>query len=143
MKIILKCLKIMGVCERVTKRGPLPSRCLVLLQSKIGLTPGVWLARAREPFALWRACWSRSAFSGRARCWIESTVVDLLLGGTGDGACPPRTAVFCGIRHCLTAGSCFGFSLFSLYIPMCLLWFTVCLFVIHKCSWAYLVSGVD
>jgi hypothetical protein len=31
--------------------------------------------------------------------------------------------------------------LFSVYISMCLLWITVCLFVMHKCSWAYLVSG--
>jgi hypothetical protein len=98
---------------------------------------------ARELVALRRACWLRSAFSGRARCWMGSTVVDPLLGGTGDGACPPRAAVSGGIRHYLTAGSCFGFSLFSLYIPLCLLWITVCLFVMHKCLWTYLVSGVD
>jgi hypothetical protein len=30
--------------------------------------------------------------------------------------------------------------LFSVYIPVWLLWITVCLFVMHKCSLAYLVS---
>jgi hypothetical protein len=33
------------------------------------------------------------------------------------------------------------FSTSSVYIPMCLLLITVCLYVMHKCSWAYLVSA--
>lgn len=74
---------------------------------------------------------------------LGSTAVDLLLGGTSDGASPPRAAVSGRICHCLTAGSCFEFSLFSLYIPMCLLWIKVCLIVMHKCSCAYLVYEVD
>jgi len=40
-----------------------------------------------------------------------------------------------------SAGCCFGFFCFSVYIPMCLLLITVCLYVMHKYSWAYVVSA--
>jgi hypothetical protein len=77
---------------------------------------GSWPACAREPFALWRTWQPRSAYSGRAQCWMESTVVDLRLGGTGEDT-----------HHCLRRNpllsllpvACFlGFFCFMLCIPI-------------------------
>jgi hypothetical protein len=73
-------------------------------------------ARARELVALRRACGLRSAFPGRARCWMGSTMVDPLLGGTGDSACPPRAAVSGGIRHCSLPAAALGFLCFNFFV---------------------------
>jgi len=92
------------------------------LRPRRSLVSGASLARAREPFALWSAWRPRSAFSGHARCWMGSTVVDLRLGSTGDGACPPRVAVSNGIRCCLYCQQpFFGFFLLCVVYSSCFL----------------------
>jgi hypothetical protein len=77
--------------------------------------PGAWSAHARRSVALRRACWPCSTFSGRARRWLGSPVVVPLLGGTGDGVCPPRAAVSGGFSHCLLPEAAFGVSVFCVY----------------------------
>jgi hypothetical protein len=79
---------------------------------------GAWPAHAREPVALWCAWRLRPAFFGRARCWLRSTVVYLQLGGTDDGVCHPRAAVFDGFRFFLYCWQplFLGFSCFVLCI---------------------------
>jgi hypothetical protein len=49
---------------------------------------------------------------------MGSTVVALRLGGTGDGACPPRAAVSGGGCFFLLATFFFGFFCFVLCIPL-------------------------
>jgi hypothetical protein len=71
---------------------------------------------ARELVALRRACGLRSAFPGRARCWMGSTMVDPLLGGTGDSACPPRAAVSGGLRPCSLPAAALGFLCFNFFV---------------------------
>jgi hypothetical protein len=44
--------------------------------------------------------------------WGLRYVVDPLLGGTDDGACPPRAAVSGGIRHCSLPAAALGFLCF-------------------------------
>jgi hypothetical protein len=77
--------------------------------------PGAWMARARRPVSLRRACWPRSTFSGRAWRWLGSPVVVPLLGDTGDGAWPPRAAVSGGFCHCLLPEAVLGVSVFCVY----------------------------
>jgi hypothetical protein len=67
-------------------------------------------------------------------CWVVPVTARVLHA-------PPSPAES-ATAHCRQLLWVFS-VLISLYIPLCLLWITVCLFVMHKCSWTYLVSGVD